>query len=157
MTSSSTCVFIFNYFSMPIWRIWPFSDYSHIFKLLTPTKDQSNISYNSPVNFLAPFFPSSSLHPPAPCFTGCLLHDEVHILRDFGSHLHFPLSPLFGVSVLLMQAQGPQKGERDTHTMQETERESGREEVGTQTSSCTKYTTRSIRRMRCDLLHGFIK
>lgn len=52
---------------------------------------------------------------PSPCFRGCLLYDEVHILRDSGSHLHFSLSPPFGVSVSLMQAQGPQKGERHTN------------------------------------------
>lgn len=62
-----------------------------------------------PSSSLLLFLPSSSLHLPChTCFRDCRLHDKVHLLRDFGSHLYFPLSLLFGVSVILMRV-----GERE--------------------------------------------
>lgn len=80
-----------------------------------------SLSLSISFNTLLLFFPPQSVTSPSPCFRGCLVYDEVHILRDSGSHLHFPLSPPFGVSVLLMRAQGPQKGERDTDREREEE------------------------------------
>lgn len=55
---------------------------------------------------------------PLPCFPGCLLYDEVHILRDSRSHLHFSLSPLFGVSVEINAGPGSTEG-RETHSQRE--------------------------------------
>lgn len=96
---------------------------------------------------------------PSPRFRGCLLYDEVHILRESGSHLHFSLSPPFGVSALLMQAQSPQRGERDTLTKKENKR-GGRwkQEGGTWISNCSKYTSRSRREGGGVIYYmGFIK
>lgn len=96
------------------------------FQLLSSNPSQTTHILTSPVSLSFPTV-SQSLHllqhlPPSLCFRGCLVYDEVHILRDSGSHLHFPLSPLFGVSALLMQAQSPQMGERHTSTARERRR-----------------------------------
>lgn len=64
---------------------------------------------------------------PLPCFPGCLLYDEVHILRDSGSHLHFSLSPLFGVSVEINAGPGSTEG-RETHSQREKRTGRGRKD-----------------------------
>lgn len=81
--------------------------------MLTGPFQQSAMFFRTvPSSSLLLFLPSSSLHLPRhTCFSGCRLHDEVHLLRDFGSHLYFPLSLLFGVSVLLMRV-GERESER---------------------------------------------
>lgn len=63
-------------------------------------------------------YPLATHSIPFPCFPGCLLYDEVHILRDSGSHLHFSLSPLFGVSVEINAGPGSTEG-RETRSQRE--------------------------------------
>lgn len=101
---------------------------THRHRDITPFPLPPSCSPSTSNNNTSPLlFPPQSVASPSSCFSGCLVYDEVHILRDSGSHLHFPLSPPFGVSVLLMQTQGPQKGERHTgrERIEERDREEG--------------------------------
>lgn len=97
---------------------------------------------------------------PLPCFPGCLLYDEVHILRDSGSHLHFSLSPLFGVSVEINAGPGSTEG-RETHSQRKRITGRGgkdyRKTGGWHMDFQLQYTHELewARKRKHDLLHGF--